>query len=272
MPLPGTAVVSDTLATVLPSPSSVPSIPPVVYPSILPAVSLPVPLSFLVAAAAAVIATLQLPRLQRPRPFARPAFLLQTSALLLTRRRLPGRHLELLAEDVAHPVRARPSLGRGRSSVPPGVAAPRAVGGGVVRDPGTLHLDQVLLALQARVARGPSRRQGPRLRRGEVERVEGQGRGGVAAVGTGVVQGAAGARSDLRHLCPGAYFRPLWRKLISFLISSWYFSTFVFAFLNCPAWRGRPRPRAGGGAGAGAGARTAAERETGRGIVIVPYL
>ena len=48
----------------------------------------------------------------------------------------------------------------------------------------------------------------------------------------------------------GSSGRPLWRKLISFLISSWQNSTFDLAFLNC--WRGRGRTGAGAGLRRGA--------------------
>ena len=70
--------------------------------------------------------------------------------------------------------------------------------------------------------------------------------------------GVIASSCGLVHLCPGTYYRPLWRKLISFLISLWYLSTFVFAFLNWVAWRGR----------AGAGAVVERERGTARGIFV----
>ena len=51
-----------------------------------------------------------------------------------------------------------------------------------------------------------------------------------------IFSGVMDGSSLFGHMCPGAYCKPLWRKLISFLISLWYKSTFVLAHLNYAAW------------------------------------
>ena len=47
-----------------------------------------------------------------------------------------------------------------------------------------------------------------------------------------IVFGVIDSSCILVHLCLGEYCRLLWRKLISFLISSWCFSTLFFPFFG----------------------------------------
>ena len=58
-----------------------------------------------------------------------------------------------------------------------------------------------------------------------------------------IFSGVMAKSSRLVHLWPGAYRRPLLRKLMSFLISSWYFSAFVFVFFTPRDPRGTERLR-----------------------------
>ena len=53
-----------------------------------------------------------------------------------------------------------------------------------------------------------------------------------------ILFGVIASTCNLVHMCPGAYYWSLRRKLISFLISLLYFSTFVFVYFGPQAGAG----------------------------------